>query len=394
MPPPKGSRRGPVKISWGEARKSPQIPHGVWIVPKIYGSMGKTRIVVGKDGVRVPRYPKEYEHGRLREVTFKDLYGAIRAEWHKEESVVNERDALKEVGKTLSSVRDKVGDSGKLTTEDLGKLNAARAILVGDSKIHGGVSGEKLVAATELDSILSDKKKSPTAIINLLTGSQEEIRGRRNALKGQAKQIPRRRAALIKRKAEHDYRVHRLVDSLSEAYALTGDGVEGSGLEAAKKLLEDEANKNRYSQSPSIRGTRDYIKKAQMSINAGDITKSREHIKQANRYALSTAAAHIWLNPLRLEQVAKHPDPKFKEKIAKKQAKVYSENLEYWHSPKSHEEFTADHLASNLNLLGAILPKSEFEKNMTIAASKIQEGDVKGAKNLVISAGKTLNAKK
>jgi hypothetical protein len=123
-----------------------------------------------------------------------------------------------------------------------------------------------------------------------------------------------------------------------------------------------------------------------------DALRKNEHaaairsLRKGARAIMASNAKYSWLYPSRLEQVAGSRSNAFKEMVARRQLELFEANLEYWHSPDSHEPLKPRDIRNLLLHVGELAPGSALQDAAQRAEGALRRRRVKAAKEILKQA--------
>jgi hypothetical protein len=372
--PHKRYLKNPKTISWSDARNMKSIPRGVWVEPMLgrRKTAAQLGIRVTESGVKIPNQKKP----------FKSLATAIRQQGHRINSVAASEKKLESLQSEISELHGNIHDNwNSMSGAEQGRALAEVAKLRDKiSPLDAGsasFSESMAKALSDLDEAVAEGNQP--RLCAKLVQVHNDMTDRRGELRGQLANMPRWRDALTSEKRTRDIEAFEHIDTVHGMIRAVGEG-EAERLrvaEGARSLARRLASANARNLKATARRR---LENAAELLEEGKVHGGRNKLKGANRSIASHIANHSWLYSWRLGQVAKSADPKFKKDLAKRQARLYSENLDYWLSPASHEPIGPEMAAGNLEAMGKFFPGTGYEKSMIKAAAETRRGSVKRAK--------------
>lgn len=396
----------PPIIPWEKAKRMRRIPRGVWVETRLPKRTARELgVSITEKGGLVPNYEKGPD-GKLH-IKGYDFYPslsiAVRRERHKAVGVGDKDVKMARLHSALSILHADIKNNweGKSGKEQEGVRREIEGLM---EEMEGRGALSKLPIDTQnavgrLDQALThlNEGRVSNACADLV-GVSNDIIAQRGEFRAEMARLPRRREAIIREKLQLDLSTFNLLDRLSHLKSATAKGglkegerrkilaEMGSVMSALGGRVEPPLKETAYQQ----------VGKAIEHFEKGDVPRAIEQFRLANRSIVRQVSNHAWLYPGRLEQIAKAEGEgadRFKLSIARRQARLYGENLKYWMSDASHEPLNRYHISDHLKLIGGFFPGTGFERNMKNAAGYVEQGKVESAKEALTEAKKCLGMK-
>ncbi len=395
-------RRGYLQereITWREARER-HIWRGTLIRP------GKPRpkpleqlhVRISPTHVYVPRWPV-MEDGSLREtpdmIRLMDLPTAIRQQVHKLEGERSANRRMLRIRHAVEMIHARVVDHwNSMTAEEKEEvwrhLEQIRTALRGRRRISDLDARDRKKAVERLERLLD--RRRPGEIAATLVGVANDLTARRNVLLPQMRFTERMRKALIERKTHLDETAFRLLDEvIAHRTRLRREGIPRAGpikrelLTRLRQLISTLDNRP----EPELReNAARHVREAVDALRGRrpDIQRAIGSLRRGARAILASNARYTWLYPSRLDQVAQSQSRRFKEMIAERQLRLFRDNLEYWHSPKSHEPLSARDIGELLRRIGQLVPGTRLHHAAESAAELLRRRQIREAKQILMQA--------
>jgi hypothetical protein len=391
--PHKRYLKSPKTIPWSDARNMKSIPRGVWVEPRVGGrkTAAQLGIKVTESGVKIPGQKKP----------FKSLATAIRQQGHRINSVAASEKKLESLQSEISELHGKINDNWN-SMSDAERGNALAEVANLRDRISpldagsASFSESMAKALSDLDEAVAEGNQP--RLCAKLVQVHHDVTDRRGELRGQLANMPRWRGALTSEKRARDIEAFEHIDTVHGMIKAAGEGDAAERLkvaEGARSLARRLASAN----AKNLKATaRRRLEKAAELLEEGKVKEGRGKLREANRSIASHISNHSWLYTWRLGQIAKSKDAageqgrseRFKKDIVKRQARLYSENLDYWLSPASHEPINPEIAAANLEIMSRLIPNTKFRRSMRLAAGHIRKGNLPRGRKWLEKAGEQL----
>jgi len=375
--------------------RSGKTPRGTFVKPGIVPKrpLDYLHVVVTPTRVYLPRWRRvgaDHLAEKPYMVEVADLPTAIRHEVHK---LSGERNASKRtlaIRRSVEMLHSRVyerwenmdpAERGE-TWQQISKLRNA---LKSKSRLEDVEKDHRARAVKRLERLLELKK--PGDIPATLVGVANDLTAHRNVLAPQIAFTGRMRDAIIGKKVELDENAFVMLDRVSEYMKSAKVGVPKSTdkrklVEGLTRLRSDLGARPEPELSGRVRGR---IDEAIRLLRGNKPGEAVDKLRRGARGIVASNARYAWLYPSRLEQVGGSKSRSFKRIVAERQLMLFRDNLEYWHSPQSHEPLEPKDIRHLLVRIGGLVPGSELETAARRAAIKMQTGDIPGAKEALDS---------